>query len=492
MARQLIAALILLAAVQPASAQDRLTVFLHGFNSSADGWGATASRLAVRMQIVKYAPNLPWWVPYDAQATFLHNEANAAGAPSNTVVVGHSNGGLVARQLSTKRALGGIVTLGSPHLGAPLARNIQGVTHQYYVTAQKLSLLLYMLGASNGTNQFTGTWFSPGLAPVRAAVAALGLALSYTVGSIEASVGPIVTAPVLTDMAPGSPALNALNSAGNLARESMAVPRRVGLVYAARDWWVGAPLVAGAPHLQYWAQGTVQTALGVLSLIESYFGAPNFLPTDLVALTIRLQTRSLISDLVMFNATWCHATTGYHDCSVSTDGVVPTPSQYFPGDAANVGYYGPAHITEKDESEQFIFDALHDRLGIRARGEAGGGGNGSNPSGNSPHSLSAGERLYPDTEIRSPNGAFALRYQADGNLVLYGPSGAVWASGTGGLGGLHCEMQPDGNFVIYHASGAAPWESSTAGLPGAELRVQDDGYIVIYDAGQNVPWWAPR
>lgn len=492
MARHLLAALILLAAAHPAAAQDRVTAFLHGFNSNADSWGTTASRLAVRLQIVKYAPNLPWWLPFDAQATFLNNEAQAGGAPADTVVVGHSNGGLVARQLSTKRALGGIVTLGTPHLGAPLARNIQGVTQHYLVTAQKLSLLLYMLGANGGTNQYTGIWFSPGLAPVRAAVAALGLTLSYTVGSIQSSVGPLVSAPVLADMTPGAAALTALNSPGNLARESVTVPRRVGLVYAARDWWIGAPLVAGDPSKQYWAQGTVHTAIGVLSLIEANFSPPHVLPTDSVALSIRLQARSIISDLSIFNGAWCHATTGHIDCSVSTDGVVPTTSQYFPGDAANVGYYGPAHVTEKDESEQFIFDALHDRIGIRARGEAGGGSGGGGTPGSSPHSLSSGERLYPDTEIRSPNGAFALRYQPDGNLVLHGPSGVVWASATAGLGGLHCEMQPDGNFVIYHASGAQPWESGTAGLPGAELRVQDDGYIVIYDAGQNVPWWAPR
>ena len=391
MARQFLAALFLLAVVQPAGAQDRVTAFLHGFNSSGDAWGATASRLAVRLQIIKYAPTLPWQIPYDAQATLLDNEATAAGAPANTIVVGHSNGGLVARQLSTKRALGGIITLGSPHLGAPLARNIQGVTQQYLATGQKLSLLLYMLGATGGTNRFTGIWFSPALAPARAAMTALSLALSYTVGTIQASVGPLVTAPVLADMTPGSATLTALNSAGNLARESVAVPRRVGLVFAAREWWVGAPLVAGAPGYQYWAQGAVHTAVGVLSAIEAYFSVPNFLPTDAVALSIRLQARSLISDLVVFNANWCGATTGHLDCSVSTDGVVPTPSQYFPGDAVNVGYYGPAHITEKDDSEQFIFEALHDRLGVRARGEAGGGGGGDERrlSGTASHLVSA-------------------------------------------------------------------------------------------------------
>ena len=491
MARHLVVMLIVLVAARPAGAQDRLTVFLHGFNSSGASWESTASRLAARMQIIKAVPTLPWHLPFDTQATLLDQQAAAAGAPTNTVVVGHSNGGLVARQLSTKRALGGIVTLGSPHGGAPLARNIQGITNQYLWTGEKLGLLLYMLGASGGSNQFTGIWYSPGLASVRAAVATLGAALWYAVGTIDAAVGPIVTAPVLADMTPGSPALNALNAPGNLARESITVARRVGLVYTARDYWVGAPFVAGAPHLQYWGNNAVSAGIGIMGLIDAYFASPNFLPTDPVALTIRLQARSLMSDLLLFNANWCYATTGRFDCSIPTDGVVPVASQHFPGDAANVGYFGPAHVTEKDESESYIFDALHDQLGLRARNEgAGGGGGGSN--GPPESTLSPGERLYPDTEIRSPSGVYALRYQADGNLVLYGPNGVVWDSGTGAHGGLFCEMQPDGNLVLYHADGSEPWASDTSGVPGAELRVQDDGYVVMYDAGNNVPWWAPR
>ena len=52
MARLLIAALVLLAASsRPAAAQDRVTVFLHGFNSNGASWYATASRLGARLRI---------------------------------------------------------------------------------------------------------------------------------------------------------------------------------------------------------------------------------------------------------------------------------------------------------------------------------------------------------------------------------------------------------------------------------------------------------
>lgn len=488
MARGLMFVAMLAALARPAAAQDRLTVFLHGFNSTASSWADTASRLEARLQIVKALPELPWHVPFDAQANHLNGLA--AGAPANTLLVGHSNGGLVARQLSTKRPVGGIVTLGSPHLGAPLARNIRGVTSHYLSTGDKISVLLFMVGAT-GNNRFTGIWNSPGVAWIRSAISGLGAALWWTIGSISNSIGPVVTAPVLSDMTPGSAALSALNSPGNLARESVTVPGRVGLVFVARDWWIGAPFVAGAPHLQYSGDQAIRHGIQALSVIAGYFGPPNFLPTDPFANSIRMQAQSIISDLLVYNSRWCAATTDRADCSMSTDGVVPTPSQFYPGDAINIGYVGPTHTTEKQLSEEHIFDALHRHLRLPVRGSpSGGGGSGSGaPAGSV---LSPGERLYPDSEIRSPSGNYALRYQSDGNLVLYGPNGTVWDSGTNGMGGLYCEMQPDGNFVIYHANGGEPWASDTSGLAGAELRVLDEGYVAIYDVAGNVPWWVPR
>jgi pimeloyl-ACP methyl ester carboxylesterase len=492
MVRGLMLVLVVLALARPAAAQDRLTVFLHGFNSNASTWADTASRLEARLQMTKALPELPWHLPFDAQANHLNSLAGGIGAPANMLMVGHSNGGLVARQLSTKRGMGGIVTLGSPHRGAPLARNIQGVTNHYLFTGEKLSLLLYMVGATSN-NRFTGIWNSPGVAWIRSAISGLGAALWWTIGSISNSIGPVVTAPVLGDMTPGSAALNSLNAAGNLARESVTVPGRVGLVFVARDWWIGAPFVAGAPHLQYSGDQAIRYGIQALSAIAGYFGPPNFLPTDPYANSIRMQAQSIISDLLVYNSRWCAATTDRADCSISTDGVVPTDSQFFPGDAINMGYFGPAHITEKQVSEDHIFDALHRHLRLPLRGtSSGGGGGGGGGSAPAASTLSPAERLYPDTEIRSPNGAYALRYQSDGNLVLYGPDGVVWDSKTDGMGGHYCEMQPDGNFVIYHANGGEPWASDTNGLLGAELRVLDEGYVAIYDTGGNVAWWVPR
>jgi hypothetical protein len=247
--------------------------------------------------------------------------------------------------------------------------------------------------------------------------------------------------------------------------------------------------------LQYWGDNAVKAAIPVLVWIASYFAPPNVSPLDLEARAIRQITERLIGNLLLFNSVWCGATTGAFDCTISSDGIVPTTSQFFPGDARNFGYYGPAHVDQTSQSEPMIHDALVGVMNFQPRGAGGGGdggGGGGGGGGDTPSTLSPGERLYPDTEVRSPNGQFALRYQSDGNLVLYGPAGAIWDSGTAGRGGGRAEMQVDGNLVVYPADGGDPWESGTAGMAGAELRVQDDGYIVIYDLAQNVPWYAPQ
>lgn len=482
----LLAALLTGLAV-PASAQDRVTLFLHGFSSSAATWQDTAARLGARLQIAPVVPNLPWHLPFDMQANHLNGLAG--GAPPDMVAIGHSNGGLVARQLSTKRPLGGLVTLGSPHGGAPLVRNARAAGVLYLSTTHKLGTLLHMLGAV-GNNQYTGIWFSPGLAPLRAAIAALGVTLEQAAAIGQYVVPAIPDLPAMTDAAPGSTALAFLNSAGNLARERAAVPKRVGLVFAAHDWWKGGPFVAVAPERQDQAQSAVVAGIAFLGYIRAYFDYPNVAPWDPYARSIRDQAASIIADLVGFNAVWCWATSNDASCATSTDGIVPTSAQYFPGDAVNLGFYGPAHVRQTSAGEAPLFDALVRHVELRTRGGAGAGGG---TTGGAPAStLTAGERLYPGQAIWSPNGTVGLHYQGDGNLVLYGPSGPLWSSDTHGTSGGFATMQGDGNFVVYDAGGQPVWATDTSGLPGAELRVQDDGYLVLYDAGNSVLWHGPR
>ncbi|UQU67529.1 hypothetical protein COUCH_15195 [Couchioplanes caeruleus] len=95
-------------------------------------------------------------------------------------------------------------------------------------------------------------------------------------------------------------------------------------------------------------------------------------------------------------------------------------------------------------------------------------------------------------------GKACLLMQHDGNLVLYdergihNPAYARWDSGTWGHPGAYARFQPDGNFVVYSASGAVIRKrlpSNTSGGSGRNLHVQADGNMVIYAPTWN-PIWA--
>jgi hypothetical protein len=107
--------------------------------------------------------------------------------------------------------------------------------------------------------------------------------------------------------------------------------------------------------------------------------------------------------------------------------------------------------------------------------------------------LQMNEGLAADQALTSANGQFTFVYQSDGNLVLYKnyrnqPRNALWASNTPGASAGSCNMQGDGNLVVYDAGGNAVWASNTDGNPGSRLILQDDGNVVIYGPAGNPLW----
>jgi peptidoglycan-N-acetylglucosamine deacetylase len=102
--------------------------------------------------------------------------------------------------------------------------------------------------------------------------------------------------------------------------------------------------------------------------------------------------------------------------------------------------------------------------------------------------LQAGQELLRGQQLASANGQYRLVMQGDGNVVLYGPSGARWASRTVGSGANRLVMQGDGNLVAYTASGRAVWNSSTAGSGADRLVVQSDGNAVLARPDGRVVW----
>jgi hypothetical protein len=95
--------------------------------------------------------------------------------------------------------------------------------------------------------------------------------------------------------------------------------------------------------------------------------------------------------------------------------------------------------------------------------------------------------LFTGQAVRSVDRNYSLYLQPDGNLVLYSPTRALWASDTVGLNASRLIMQSDGNLVIYNNSGQPVWNSRTAGRGSSSLYVQPDGNLVIYN-GAGSTW----
>lgn len=99
--------------------------------------------------------------------------------------------------------------------------------------------------------------------------------------------------------------------------------------------------------------------------------------------------------------------------------------------------------------------------------------------------LTPGSTLGQVTNLCS--GGYELSLQSDGNLVVYGPSGAaLWYAGTANSATTTLAAQTDGNLVVY-SGGRALWNAGTGGHPGAYTCFQTDGNLVVYaDNGSGI------
>ncbi len=103
--------------------------------------------------------------------------------------------------------------------------------------------------------------------------------------------------------------------------------------------------------------------------------------------------------------------------------------------------------------------------------------------------LRGDDLLWPDEERTSPNGNVSLKYQTDGNLVLYNGPTVLWATNTKGTSPRLVSLHDDGNFVVYSES-TVVFASNTNRHSGAKLYIQDDRKLVIKDATGNQIWSA--
>lgn len=100
-----------------------------------------------------------------------------------------------------------------------------------------------------------------------------------------------------------------------------------------------------------------------------------------------------------------------------------------------------------------------------------------------PNYLSTGDSL------RSEDGAYLAVMQSNGDLVIHGPSGVVWHSGTSGVGnGLY--VAEDGVASIYDWRDTVVWTNGPASGAVGPFRfvLQNDGVLVEHDGQDRVVW----
>jgi pimeloyl-ACP methyl ester carboxylesterase len=468
-----LALLVLVVAPTVAGAQDRSVLFVHGIWSDRYAWEGAAIRLQNELALSAQGHNTTDTAPYWNQADQL--QSLTWNLPANTIAVGHSNGGIISRQLGRQRPLGGVITVGTPHRGTHLPANGARLAQYHGYLMARAGGLGYWLA-----NQFGWT------TQIEEVAYFIDNFLSGAVGALASRLST-VHSPVLANMGPSSSYRDNLNA--TVAQETFP---KASISVVAADHGVFGLAAALRPN-QRSSLIAVRASVAATMYVAAAWLDANYPPYSVQGMMAD-RFREVLSLGATMDNEWCLGVTNDFSCSAWSDGVVPTSSMEYPSPSAvKKGVWGPAHTqqTGHPSTQGVLYELLTEVMGIARRGSGGSGsGAGSGPPSYCTYvgRLVPGQSLSPNQSVCSPNGAIRLLYQQDGNLVLYGPGGAGWATNTVGssLGSL--EMQGDGNLVLYNGAGLSVWDTETWWASGAELELRDSGHMLIIVPGEAASW----
>jgi pimeloyl-ACP methyl ester carboxylesterase len=95
-------------------------LLVHGFQSNASACDSTKSVLNATGNYNAYAINLTASDHLSSQTSVVSSYLSGTGVADSTIIVGHSQGGLVSRIATRTTGVGGILTIGTPHNGATI------------------------------------------------------------------------------------------------------------------------------------------------------------------------------------------------------------------------------------------------------------------------------------------------------------------------------------------------------------------------------------
>jgi pimeloyl-ACP methyl ester carboxylesterase len=356
MTRYLLACVLTLGMAAGAAAQEKTTVFIHGLGSSPDTWDAAVDRLAPVLAIRPLKADLDWASSYESQAGEIDREIGS-DVPRDALAVGHSNGGIVARQWARARDLDAIVTIGSPNQGAPLVDHIfewltfldnilDRIANVENVFANEVNFEVWKWVPNEWKDSF-----------------ARAVDIWDTAGHGLVSLGFDYRLPVMAEMRYGSAFMSGMNAGAARDREASEVPNRVAIVNVARDFYVGGPFRVIRPDsYQSWHNGmltagfTLEYLAALIRAIADVRDRPAFDLAD--------QIGSVGDWLLQFEEVWCRSVSDVSPLNLGKcyehDGLVPAWSQAYdyPRLPLIVRTDGPVHTDETTDSDDQLYEAL--------------------------------------------------------------------------------------------------------------------------------------
>ena len=145
-------------------------VLQHGFFSDYRTWNRMKPWLKTDMVVKNIITNTTYWPNlYEDQAAELHRDLAGTISPEGAILIGHSNGGMISRSLARDPNIGnerqpagyvppaaikGVVTIGTPHWGALLAKHLRSV-NRLFRWGNDAAILLCGWSTTYGCQNFT-------------------------------------------------------------------------------------------------------------------------------------------------------------------------------------------------------------------------------------------------------------------------------------------------------------------------------------------------
>lgn len=309
-------------------------LFQHGIFSSGQTWRSLPSRLGSDVYMgCKFTPNLESRDRLADQASAQASLIRSYGRGS-LFLIGHSQGGLISRYTAQHQGelVSGVVTIGTPHRGAPVTQTSRVVIGA--VLAVPVALALDGCTGPRG--------FRCGLA--YSMVAAIPVLATH---GVDAAV------PAFQDLRPGSNFQQSLNG-------TYEPFRRVGIQSHPSRFLIGLRIRGDQANYPDAGRDTVHT--GKVRLATNVAcGAVGWL----IGLTVQAKRCALTAGgMLAMDLAWNAMVSGFG----KSDGIVPAGSQVYPNALRNLPMENkaPSHTgeTNSEETRKAVRTALRDHMGF--------------------------------------------------------------------------------------------------------------------------------